>query len=113
MARQSEEMEQLSQRLNLLEAEMLKIHRLLAKKGVLQKEKADAKPATKEQDILDRLFDEGLLRNPTREELKLAEKWKKLPETEKQAVINGLINLKLDPSLSEIINLNRAGRIIE
>lgn len=113
MAKQSEELKEISHRLKLLEVEMLKIHRILIQRGILQEEKPLAKPASKEQEILSQLFTEGVWRHPTSQELKLADAWKKLPDAEKQSIVNELRNLRLKPTLSEIINLNRAGRTIE
>lgn len=50
---------------------------------------------------------EGLVREPTPEELRLAAEWDALPEEEKQAHIRFMDGLVLDPPLSQIIIENR------
>lgn len=50
---------------------------------------------------------EGLVRDPTAEERRLATEWDALPEDEKQAHIRFMRSLALDPPLSQIILENR------
>ncbi len=50
---------------------------------------------------------EGLIRDPTTEERALAAEWQALPEEEKQAHIQLMRSLVLDPLLSQIIIENR------
>lgn len=50
---------------------------------------------------------EGLIREPTPEEKRLAAEWDALPEEEKQAHIRFMHSLTLDPPLSQIIMENR------
>ncbi|MCR4408273.1 MAG: hypothetical protein NUW24_15370 [Anaerolineae bacterium] len=50
---------------------------------------------------------EGLVRDPTPEERRLAAEWDALPEEEKEAHIRFMRSLVLDPPLSRIIIENR------
>ncbi len=50
---------------------------------------------------------EGLIRDPTPEEQRLAAEWDALPEEERKAHIRFMRNLVLDPPLSQIIIENR------
>jgi len=50
---------------------------------------------------------EGLIRDPTPEERRLAAEWEALPEEEKEAHIRFMNSLVLDPPLSQIILENR------
>jgi len=50
---------------------------------------------------------EGLVRDPTPEERRLAAEWDALPEDEKEAHIRFMRSLVLDPPLSQIIIENR------
>ena len=50
---------------------------------------------------------EGLVRDPTPEEYRLAAEWEALPEEEKEAHIRFMDSLVLDPPLSQIIIENR------
>ena len=50
---------------------------------------------------------EGLIRDPTPEERRLAAEWDALPEEEKQDHIRLMRSLVLDPPLSQIIIQNR------
>jgi len=50
---------------------------------------------------------EGLVRDPTPEERRLAAEWDALPEEEKEAHIRFMRSLALDPPLSQIIIENR------
>ena len=51
---------------------------------------------------------QGLIRDPTPQERRLAAEWDALPEEEKQAHIDFMDSLDLDPLLSEIILENRS-----
>jgi len=57
--------------------------------------------------ILDWLKAEGLVRDPTPEERRLAAEWDALPEEGKQDHIRLMQSLVLDPPLSQIIIENR------
>jgi hypothetical protein len=50
---------------------------------------------------------QGLVREPTPEELRLAAEWDSLPEKEKEAHIRFMHSLTLNPPLSQIIIENR------
>jgi hypothetical protein len=50
---------------------------------------------------------EGLVRDPTSEERRLATEWDALPEDEKQAHVRFMRSLALDPPLSQVILENR------
>src|SRR6266545_5176739 len=50
---------------------------------------------------------EGLVRDPTPEERRLAAEWEALPEEEKQTHIRSMHDLALDPPLSQTILENR------
>jgi hypothetical protein len=63
-------------------------------------------PLEQEQ-LLAWLKAEGLVRDPTPEERRLAAEWDALPEEEKQAHIRFMHSLILDPPLSQIIIENR------
>lgn len=60
-----------------------------------------------QEQILTWLKTEGLVRDPTPEECRLATEWEALPEEEKQTHIRSMHNLALDPSLSQTILENR------
>jgi len=64
------------------------------------------KPADPEQ-VIAWLKAQGLIREPTPEELRLAAEWDALPEEEKEAHIRFMRSLALDPPLSQIIIENR------
>ena len=64
------------------------------------------KPRDLEQ-LLARCKAEGVVRDPTPEERRLADEWDALPEEEKQAHIRIMHHLVLDPPLSQIITDNR------
>lgn len=53
--------------------------------------------------LLPWLKTQGLIREPTAEECRLAAEWDALPEEEKQAHIHFMHSLALDPPLSQII----------
>jgi hypothetical protein len=57
--------------------------------------------------LVARLKAEGLIRDPTPEELSLATEWDVLSEEEKQKHIRFMQSLALDPPLSQIIAENR------
>jgi hypothetical protein len=65
-----------------------------------------SEPLDSEQ-LLTTLKAEGLVRDPTPEEQRLAAEWEGLPEVEKQAHIRHIHSLVLDPPLSQIITENR------
>ena len=65
------------------------------------------------EQVVAELRQEGLIRAPTSEELEHAAAWDALPEAEKQAIDEELCHLHLEPSLSEIIGLNRARKVVE
>ncbi|MBI3245565.1 MAG: hypothetical protein HYZ50_03535 [Deltaproteobacteria bacterium] len=57
--------------------------------------------------LLTWLKNEGLVREPTAEECRLAAEWDVLPEEQKQEHRHFMRHLLLDPPLSQIINENR------
>ncbi|MFQ5614259.1 MAG: hypothetical protein ACE5H9_19220 [Anaerolineae bacterium] len=59
------------------------------------------------EQLLEWLKAEGLVRNPTPEERRLAAEWDALSEEEKQAHIRFMRGLVLDPPLSQVIIENR------
>ena len=59
------------------------------------------------EQLLARCKAEGVVRDPTPEEHRLAGEWDALPEEEKQAHIRVMHHLVLDPTLSQIITENR------
>ena len=63
-------------------------------------------PLDREQCLL-WLKSEGLVRDPTTEEHRLAAEWDTLPEDAKQAHIRFMHNFVLDPPLSKILIENR------
>lgn len=71
---------------------------------VIQEEEGEL---SERERVLAELKAEGLIRDLTPQERASAAQWKALPEEEKQAVIQELRNLKLDPMLSDIIIQNR------
>ena len=60
-----------------------------------------------ETELLAWLKAEGLLRDPTPEERRLAAEWDALPESEKQAIYEELAHLPPGPLASDIIIENR------
>lgn len=60
-----------------------------------------------QEQLLTWLRTQGLIRDPTPEERRLAAEWDTLPEEEKQAHIRFMHNLVLDPPLSQTIIENR------
>lgn len=63
--------------------------------------------------VLAELRQEGLIRDPAPEELEHVAAWDSLPEAEKRSIDEELDGLRLDPLLSEIIDLNRTGKVVE
>lgn len=59
------------------------------------------------EELLAWMRDQGLVRDPTPEELRLAAQWDNLPEEEKQAVLWELDHLPPGPMASDIIIENR------
>ncbi len=85
----------------------------LVRKGMLEERKAaQVSPPDMEQ-VLVELRQQGLIRDPVPEELEHAAAWDSLPEAEKRSIDEEHDALRLDPLLSEIIDLNRAGRAVE
>jgi len=66
-----------------------------------------AKPISTQQQDLNWLKAEGLIRDPTPEELRVAAQWDSLGEEEKQGHIRLVQSLSLDPPLSQILSENR------
>jgi hypothetical protein len=60
-----------------------------------------------QKQVLAWLKTEGLVRDPTLEERRLAAEWDALPEEDKQTHIRSMHNLALDPPLSQTILENR------
>ena len=60
-----------------------------------------------QEQILTWLKTDGLVRDPTPEERRLAAEWEALPEEEKQTHIRSMHNLALDRSLRQTILENR------
>ena len=59
------------------------------------------------EELLAWMRNQGLVRDPTPEELRLAAQWDALPDEEKDAHVRLMNSLVLDPPLSEIIIENR------
>jgi hypothetical protein len=102
MATLEREIVELKERVERLEAV---IRRLLGNEsqGTLS---VFGKTSSQEQ-LLAWLKTQGLLREPTPEERRLAAEWDALPEEEKQAHIHFMHSLALDPPLSQIISEQR------
>jgi hypothetical protein len=98
MATLEREIVELKERVERLEAV---IRRLIgnASQGTLS---ITEKTSSQEQ-LLAWLKTQGLLREPTPEERRLAAEWDALSEEEKQAHMHFMHNLALDPPLSQII----------
>jgi len=60
-----------------------------------------------QEQVLAWLRAEGLVRDPTPEERRLAAEWEALPEEEKQTHVRSMHKLALDPPLSQTILENR------
>jgi len=65
------------------------------------------------EQVVAELRQQGLIRAPTSEELEHAAAWDALPDEEKQAIDEKLRHIYLEPSLFEIIALNRARKVVE
>ncbi len=64
-------------------------------------------PLSNQEQVLAWLKAEGLVRDPTPEERRLAADWEALSEEEKRIHIRAMHNLALDPPLSQTILENR------
>jgi len=96
------ELGELKERLERLE---MTVSRLAGNKREV-KPPVPGAPLNQEQ-LLAWLKAEGLVRDPTLEERRLAAEWEALPEEEKQAHISFMHSLVLDPPLSQILLENR------
>jgi hypothetical protein len=105
---------ELTARIDSLEEKVRSLHLSLVRRGVLGPEEGirTVSPSEMEQ-VVAELRQEGLIRAPTAEELEHAAAWDALSEAEKQAINEELCHLHLEPSLSEIIGLNRARKVAE
>ncbi len=104
---------ELTNRIEILEKEVRFLRLSLVNKGVLrEREVVQVSPPDMEQ-VLVELRREGLIRDPVPEELEHAAAWDSLPEAEKRSIDEELDGLHLDPLLSEIIDLNRTGKVVE
>ena len=106
--------EELTARIDSLEEKVRSLRLSLLRRGMLEPEEEliPVSPPDLEQ-VMAELRQEGLIRAPTSEELEHAAAWDALPEAEKQAIDEELRHLHLEPSLSEIIALNRARKVVE
>jgi hypothetical protein len=75
--------------------------------GIRQLAAGPPTPGMPPDPLLAWLRAQGLIREPTPEERRLAEEWDALPEEEKEAHIRLMHSLVLDPPLSQIIIDNR------
>jgi len=104
---------ELTNRIETLEREVRSLRLSLVRKGMLEsREVVQVSPLDMRQ-VLAELRQEGLIRDPAPEELEHAAAWDSLTEAEKQSIDEELVALHLDPLLSEIIDLNRAGKVVE
>lgn len=105
---------ELAARIDSLEEKVRSLHLSLVRRGVLGPEEGirTVSPSEMEQ-VVAELRQEGLIRAPTAEELEHAAAWDALSDEEKQAIDEELRHLHLEPSLSEIIGLNRARKVVE
>jgi hypothetical protein len=104
---------ELTNRIEILEREVRSLRLSLVRKGMLEeREIVQASPPDMRQ-VLAELRQEGLIRDPVPEELEHAAAWDSLPEAKKRSIDKELDALHLDPLLSEIIDLNRAGKVVE
>lgn len=92
----------LEQKVEVLEAE-------LAQRGMLPQPAATIKRHPTNEPLWAELLARGIIRLPIPAELAIAAEWQALPEVEKEATRKKLRELKLTPSLSEIIRKMRAG----
>ena len=92
------ELEQLKKRVNWLEQAVREL------RGKAQALSAIERETLSEREwLLAELKAQGLIRDLTPGERARAERWRKLPEAEKEAHIRYMRSLVLDPPLSEII----------
>jgi hypothetical protein len=114
MSTQTAVIKELTARIDSLEEKVRSMHLSLVRRGVLEPEERvmTISPLEMEQ-VVAELRQEGLIRAPTSEELEHAAAWDALPEAEKRAIDEELRHLHLEPSLSEIIGLNRARKAVE
>ena len=104
---------ELTNRVEILEREVRFLRLSLVRKGMLEEREAVQVSPPDMRQVLAELRQEGLIRDPAPEELEHAAAWDSLPEAEKRSIDEELDALHLDPLLSEIIDLNRAGRAVE
>jgi hypothetical protein len=105
---------ELTARIDSLEEKVRFLRLSLVRRGVLEPEERATPVSPPEiEQVVAELRQEGLIRAPTAEELEHAAAWDALPEAEKQAIDEELRHLHLEPSLSEIIALNRARKVVE
>jgi len=114
MSTQTAVIKKLTARIDSLEKKVRSLRLSLVRRGVLEPEERvmTISPPEMEQ-VVAELRQEGLIRAPTSEELEHAAAWDALPDEEKQAIDEGLRHLYLEPSLSEIIGLNRERKVAE
>jgi len=114
MSTQMAAIKELTARIDSLEEKIRSLRLSLVHRGVLEPEERamPISPPEIEQVVVE-LRQEGLIRTPTAEELEHAAAWDALPEAEKQAIDEELRHLHLEPSLSEIVALNRAREAVE
>ena len=114
MSPQTAVIKELTARIDSLEEKVRSLRLSLVCRGVLEPEEniLPASPSEMEQFVA-QLRQEGLIRAPTSEELEHAAAWDALSDEEKQAINEELRRLYLEPSLSEIIGLNRARKVVE
>ncbi|MDX1521139.1 MAG: hypothetical protein R3264_05900 [Anaerolineae bacterium] len=102
--------------MTIIERELIelkkRVERLEARAfGTAEPEALAPTPATDEpldpEQLLTWLETEGVIRAPTPEEQRLAAEWDMLLEDEKQAHLDFMDGLQLDPPLSQIIVQNR------
>jgi len=103
---------ELSNRIEILEREVRFLRLSLVRKGMLREREVVQVSPPDIGPVLVELRQEGLIRDPAPEELEHAAAWGSLPEAEKRNIDQELDALHLDPLLSEIIDLNRAGRAL-
>jgi hypothetical protein len=113
MSVQSPVIRELTNRIEVLEKEVRFLRLSLVRKGMLEEMEAVQISPLDMKQVLVELRQEGLIRDPAPEELEHAAAWDSLPEAEKRNIDQELDGLRLDPLLSQIIDLNRAGRAVE
>lgn len=114
MSTQTAVIKELIARIDSLEEKVRSLRLSLVHRGVLEPEEGAMLLSPPEiEQVVAELRQEGLIRAPTAEELEHAAAWDALPDEEKQAIDKELHHLHLEPSLSEIIALNRARKVVE